>query len=60
LGNTWMERVLPNSVALAEFNPARMILTRFIPPPDGTTDREDGSAILVIFGRARRICFSAK
>jgi nicotinamidase-related amidase len=27
-----MERVLPNIVALAEFNPARMILTRFIPP----------------------------
>jgi nicotinamidase-related amidase len=29
----WMERVLPNVVAIAELNPARTIFTRFIPPP---------------------------
>jgi nicotinamidase-related amidase len=28
----WMERVLPNIVALAEVNPPRTVLTRFIPP----------------------------
>ncbi|WP_353038254.1 isochorismatase family protein [Mesorhizobium sp. M1216] len=28
----WMERVLPNVVALVELDPARTIFTRFIPP----------------------------
>lgn len=28
----WMERVLPNVIAIAELNPARTIFTRFIPP----------------------------
>ena len=28
----WMERVLPNIVAIAESNPPRTVLTRFIPP----------------------------
>jgi nicotinamidase-related amidase len=28
----WMERVLPNIVAIIEFNPPRTVLTRFIPP----------------------------
>jgi nicotinamidase-related amidase len=28
----WMERVLPNIVAIAEFNPLRTVLTHFIPP----------------------------
>ena len=29
----WMERVLPNVVAIVELDPARTIFTRFIPPP---------------------------
>ena len=28
----WMERVLPNVIAVAELDPARTIFTRFIPP----------------------------
>ena len=28
----WMERVLPNVVAVVELDPARTIFTRFIPP----------------------------
>jgi nicotinamidase-related amidase len=29
----WMERVLPNVVAVVELDPARTVFTRFIPPP---------------------------